>query len=142
MLTTRTIVWFGIFFCLALIDRLLKELIKINPMPDQGGFFYLSYWPNENLAFGLPIPIWLIIPLATISLIFVLYLISLAYYKNNHWLLMAATLIFIGGVSNLIDRLLYGPVIDLIHLWHLPVFNLADIYLLAGLFLLLPSFKK
>ncbi|MFA4937072.1 MAG: signal peptidase II [Patescibacteria group bacterium] len=138
MLTIRTTVWFSILICLASADRLIKEFIKIYPTSDQGGFFYLSYYPNENLAFGLPVPSWFSIPLIALVLIFIFYLISLAYYKNNYQLFAATTLIFIGGISNLMDRLLYGYIIDFMHLWFLPIFNLADIYLLVGLLLLIP----
>jgi len=39
----------------------------------------------------------------------------------------------IGGASgNLIDRLIHGHVIDFIHVWGLPVFNVADLALVAG----------
>ena len=41
-----------------------------------------------------------------------------------------------GGASNLVDRLLYGGVVDFIdcHVgtWHWPTFNLADMFIMGG----------
>ncbi|MFH1112159.1 MAG: signal peptidase II [Patescibacteria group bacterium] len=141
MLATRSTVWFGILIVLAAVDRIVKEFIKINPTSESEGFFYLSYWPNRNLALGLPAPSWLSLSLTIIALIIIIYLAVFAYQKKNYWLLAATTLILVGGVSNLIDRLLYGQIIDLIHIWLLPIFNLADAYLMAGLLLFLFSLK-
>lgn len=46
-----------------------------------------------------------------------------------------------GSVSNLIDRLMYGAVIDFISHsyggWNFPVFNLADVYIVCGIMMIL-----
>ena len=39
---------------------------------------------------------------------------------------------FAGGVSNIIDRLCRGSVIEFIHIGNFPVFNIADICILIG----------
>lgn len=45
-----------------------------------------------------------------------------------------------GSLSNLIDRLMYGAVIDFISHsygdWHFPVFNLADVYIVCGIMMI------
>jgi lipoprotein signal peptidase len=41
-------------------------------------------------------------------------------------------LILAGGISNLIDRMHYGCVIDFINLKFWPIFNIADIYITIG----------
>jgi signal peptidase II len=51
----------------------------------------------------------------------------------------AAVLVLAGALGNYIDRLARGYVVDFIHLRHWPVFNAADIWLSAGLVLLLWS---
>ena len=48
-----------------------------------------------------------------------------------------------GTVGNLIDRMVFGYVIDFINIGFWPVFNLADVYLsLAILYLFSTYFKK
>lgn len=51
-------------------------------------------------------------------------------------------LIFLGGFSNLIDRFWFGGVVDFISLPLFPAFNLADVTLCLGGFLLLVDFLK
>lgn len=55
--------------------------------------------------------------------------------------LLSLSLILAGAVGNLIDRLAYGYVIDFIDLhyqdFYWPVFNLADIFISVGIFLLI-----
>lgn len=68
--------------------------------------------------------------------------IWLARLKRNEVLLAAALAMILGGaVGNLIDRLLYGYVIDFIDVyyrnWHWPAFNVADSAITLGVGLLL-----
>jgi len=49
-------------------------------------------------------------------------------------------LILAGALSNLFDRAWHGFVIDYVHIWILPIFNLADLFILAGLLLILVKF--
>lgn len=50
------------------------------------------------------------------------------------------TLIVAGSISNLIDRLLYGGVVDFIHLsygqWSWPLFNVADMAIVLGVIIM------
>lgn len=61
----------------------------------------------------------------------------------GHWV-WAEVCIISGAVSNLIDRFVYGGVVDFIHLsyaeWSFPVFNIADIAVVIGVALLLWEF--
>ena len=55
-----------------------------------------------------------------------------------------AVLVIVGALSNVIDRLLYGAVIDYIPLLNFSTFNLADVQIILGALLLSfsPSDKK
>ena len=57
------------------------------------------------------------------------------------WLAVALSLIIGGAVGNLLDRLLFGHVIDFIDIyyrqWHWPAFNVADSAISVGVVLIL-----
>lgn len=57
--------------------------------------------------------------------------------QNARLLALGFALILGGAIGNVIDRLIYGYVIDFIHVhyadvWHYPVFNIADIGICVG----------
>lgn len=125
-------VWLLALSILFIIDRLTKELARLLPAAGKG-LVYFGYWPNSGLGFGLetsPGLVAIIIP-AALTLI---GLLAIQAVRQNQFLwLVGSSLLLAGGLSNYFDRLVYGGVSDFIHLWRLPVFNLADLYLLAGL---------
>lgn len=47
-----------------------------------------------------------------------------------------------GGMSNVIDRLVKGYVVEFIHVNHLPVFNIADLFILIGWVSMVAIFAK
>ncbi|MEO0734361.1 MAG: signal peptidase II [Bacteroidota bacterium] len=67
--------------------------------------------------------------------------------KLNRWQITALALIVGGGLSNIIDRLLHGNVVDMLHLkvgsLQTGIFNVADMAIMAGMFMMLPFvFRK
>ncbi len=52
----------------------------------------------------------------------------------------AETLVIVGGTGNFFDRFFYGGVVDFIHVhyeaWSFPIFNIADICVVTGVFLM------
>lgn len=84
-------------------------------------------------------------------IITILVLISLLFYQKNFKLnnrnALAFSLLYSGIVGNLIDRIFYGYVIDFLDFnimnYDFPVFNLADICIVIGIFLIaIAIFKK
>lgn len=66
----------------------------------------------------------------------------LSRLKRAEWKLsLALVLIVAGAIGNLIDRSLYGYVVDFLHVyyqdWHYPVFNIADCAITIGAALLI-----
>jgi len=61
--------------------------------------------------------------------------------RANRWTAISLSLIIGGAVGNLVDRLLFGHVIDFIDLyygqWHWPAFNVADSAITVGVVMML-----
>ncbi|NJN46248.1 MAG: lipoprotein signal peptidase [Candidatus Competibacteraceae bacterium] len=76
---------------------------------------------------------------AVVSVILVIWLSRLKVGQGR--LAIALALVLGGAVGNLIDRLLYGHVIDFIQVyydrWYWPAFNVADSAITIGAFLLI-----
>lgn len=92
------------------------------------------YVENRGAAFGiLQDTRWLLV-----GMTFVVLGIILAYVvksKKRHPLfLLSASLIFAGGIGNLIDRIFLGYVTDFLHVLFVefPCFNIADICVCIG----------
>lgn len=80
----------------------------------------------------------------------ILMLISLIYYQTKFILnkrnILAFGLLYGGIIGNLIDRIIYGYVIDFLDFnifgYDFPVFNFADICIVFGIFLLIIAIYK
>lgn len=82
-------------------------------------------WPAAGKAF------WL----TALALLTIVALSIAAYERRKRaapWEVLGFTLILAGALGNALDRLARGYVIDFIHLSHWPVFNVADILVVAG----------
>jgi len=130
---------------------ILESLIKyyfLNKVPKEGFYLFdkflqIIYTPNQNIAFSLPLPQILTIVIVIIILIALSYIWWKSFLKQNLWVLTASSLIILGALSNLIDRLLFGYVIDYINIFIWPVFNLADMMIVSGIVIyILSEFKK
>ncbi|MFH0873933.1 MAG: histidine phosphatase family protein [Candidatus Komeilibacteria bacterium] len=125
----------GLLILLVIVDRLLKQIALQSDTSNYfGGFFILARNPDQ--AFSLAWPSYIFWP---ITIILILYCFSQAIklwhaqQRQFFWW----SLIALGAVNNLIDRLLYGGVIDYINLKVWPVFNLSDAMIALGVFFLL-----
>lgn len=125
-------------FCgasLFVLDRLMKWLIIENS--PQGDFLIpkiLSFnlYKNTGIAFSLKIPEILLYVFVVLILLILAFWLIKSYRQNNIFLIFVLTIIFFGALSNLIDRLFYGYVIDFIDIPFFTVFNLADVMIVGG----------
>ena len=145
----KNIFVFSTALFIVLLDQLTKYLIKQNfqlntSIPIIKNILHLTYITNTGSAFGL---------FKSLNPIFVLFsiivIIAIFYYtgkkiKNNERLLQFAVGLLLGGtIGNLIDRLLYGAVIDFIDFRIWPVFNIADSAVtISVVFLIILLWKK
>lgn len=139
--------YFWMLLCAAAIvaaDQLTKWLTvrRIPPgetVPIWDGVVHLTYLRNSGMAFSLyQGGRWVFLIFTALFLA----LAALAAVKDwfPHPLFRVCLVLVTGGaVGNLIDRLLYGSVVDMIELEFIrfAVFNIADIFLTTGAGLLL-----
>ncbi|MBK7995587.1 MAG: signal peptidase II [Blastocatellia bacterium] len=107
--------------------------------------FKLSYTENAGIAFGILSEtngnwkVWLLSAISFIAISLVIYFVSTS--PSNKRLFLISLMLVLGGiVGNLLDRLHLQVVIDFIEVYlgdyHWPTFNIADVAICAGAFLL------
>ncbi len=123
---------FAISFFVVVIDRIFKFYFLENE------FFIFKYSLNTGAAFGL-LQSW-----NNFLILFSILLVLLIFYNRNNKRLEVGMAFLLGGtLSNLIDRIFYGGVIDYIHLDFLNnVFNVADVANIIGALILAYHFWK
>jgi signal peptidase II len=106
------------------------------------GFFYLTLLYNRGAAWSiLSGNRWFLVVVSIIaSFGFIAYYIK--RLNNSKTILLLALSLIVGGTfGNLIDRALYGQVVDFLDFiiigYNYPVFNFADTFLVVGMGLLI-----
>lgn len=109
-----------------ILDQVTKNLAYHDLLPSWGGLF--SSICNYNLAWSIKIPSHYFV----ITWILAVLLLSYLFWKNKYNIFLG--LVLIGAVLNIIDRAVYGCVVDFIRLGRFPIFNIADIMISVGIF--------
>lgn len=149
------LVWLWLTVVFIIVDQVTKQYIVANfdlyertaVLP----FFNLTYAQNPGAAFSFLADQpgwqrWFFSIIATIaSIVFLVWMAKTP--KENRLLSIAFALLLSGAVGNLIDRLIFGYVIDFLDFYwgqyHWPAFNVADSVIFIGAALMiLDSFKK
>jgi len=121
-------------------DRLTKHLAVRYLMPIGSakvldGIFNLTYVENSGVAFGMLQNMHYIIVPVNIAIVSLCIWLMLKAHKNNRKLFaFSLNLIIAGATGNIIDKILYGYVVDFLELAFIdfPVFNLADVFVCTG----------
>ena len=139
------IIWINIV-CIALFfaDQIFKYLAQIF-LSGKNYLLFKEFYKgiglhlekNENIAFSINIPLAVLIFVILVVLVYLFYVLYISYKQkpHNYFSLFYLTLIIAGALSNLFDRFIYGAVIDYIHVFLWPTFNLADVMIVAGVVL-------
>jgi len=138
-----TLTWIAV---IVVADQITKFIIdRTMPLhhsiPVIDGLFSLTYIRNTGAAFGIfagsaaafRLPFLIIFSLVAIGFVVTM----LRRLPDNQTGLITALAFIIGGaVGNLIDRIVYGEVIDFLDFYwkgyHWPAFNLADSFITVG----------
>lgn len=150
--------WFVIAFLVVLIDQTTKHWALLYLVPYQPiavmPMFNLTLVYNTGAAFSFLSQAgdwhrWFFTGFSLImSIVLSIWILRLALKEKCQ--LLALSFILGGAVGNLIDRALFGFVVDFIDIYygdhHWPVFNMADSAICIGALLLfidrLPSFRE
>lgn len=132
---------FALFiFSLLIADQLTKQLTILwvpsgGSIPLFGGLIHLTLAKNQGLIMGLfSAPFYLSVSL-TVLLVAVLFFFWFIRLRRKT---SVGTAFIIGGVAgNLWDRIFRTGIIDFIDVRIWPVFNLADVFITAGVVLIL-----
>jgi signal peptidase II len=106
------------------------------------GFFYFTLLYNRGAAWSiLSGNRWFLVSVSVVATVGFIFYYFKSLNNSKAILLLALSLIIGGTFGNLIDRALYGQVIDfldfIIFSYNFPVFNLADTFLNIGMGLLI-----
>ncbi len=145
-MSLRDLKVFSISAFVVLIDQLTKLAARAflrgqEPVNILGEYCRLTYLENPGMAFGIRVggPAFFTVFATLASLVVLIYLFRLRGDRSGARFALA--LIFGGAVGNLIDRLLYGQVVDFIEVgvknFRWPVFNVADSAVTVGMILLI-----
>ena len=139
---------FVAFAVLVAVDQLtkylaiafLKDAPSINLIPN---FFGFTYVENAGAAWGsFENMRWFLITITAVLIAVMLWVLLSARYHHYRMVRISSILIIAGGIGNMIDRVLYGYVVDFIHFKAIdfPVFNVADCCVVIGAILMLVFF--
>lgn len=141
--------WLLLALLVVVLDQLSKRmalawLVPFEPMTLLPGF-NLTLMFNTGAAFSFLAEAagwqrWFFIALALgVGAALVLWMRRLPV--GSTWMPLSLSLILGGALGNVIDRILYGHVIDFIDVyyrnWHWPAFNLADSAIVIGAMLIM-----
>jgi len=105
-------------------------------------WFSLVYSRNFGTAWSLPVPKEIILPLNVVIFVIVAFWLPKALDLRSKHTFIALSLIFGGALGNIYDRMAFGYVVDFIKVGWWPVFNLADVFLSAGIFIIIVFYGK
>lgn len=125
---------------LIIIDQITKDL-AVNFLKDRPSavlwpdVFELRYCENPGIAFSLlENQRWIFIPMTCVVMTLLIVMLLRSDLRQYKWFSLSCSLILAGGVGNLIDRVVYGYVVDFLYfrLIDFPIFNFADCCVVAG----------
>jgi len=145
-----------------ILDQVTKFLVKNlmnyrEPISIIGDFFQFRYIENPGMAFGIQMENKFLFTLLSIGATIVVFIYLYKMRNEKIMLVLALSFILGGAIGNLIDRLLYGRVVDFLDfeffdisipefsflfinfpgfdLTRWPIFNIADSSVTIGMFI-------
>lgn len=129
---------------LVVLDRISKIIVVNNikgeePIKFLFGTFQLRYTENTGAAFSAFSENTVVLAVFTVLVIFLCLFMLLTRKVKSKFASACLILIISGGIGNAIDRIAEGYVVDFIEplFMNFAVFNVADIFITVGAFMLI-----
>ncbi|PSB91828.1 signal peptidase II [Candidatus Pandoraea novymonadis] len=140
--------WLSIAIAVILLDQITKitalKTLQYGEFCPVTAFFNLVLVYNEGAAFNFLANAggwqrWFLILLGISAGVFI---VSILKHHNSQRIFSLSLVLILGGtLGNVIDRIVYGHVVDFLdfHLaeWHWPAFNVSDMCIVVGVILLI-----
>ena len=142
------LLWLGLSSLLLILDQLTKIVAKNSLFEGVSqpvtSFLNWTLVYNSGAAFSFLAQAggwqrWFFTGVGIIAALIMIWLIR----KNSHQTIfsLALSLVLSGAIGNVIDRIIYGAVVDFVDVhymgWHWPAFNIADSAITIGVILLI-----
>ena len=128
---------------LILLDQITKAITRAKmdlheSIPVIQDLFHMTYVTNDGMAFGINFPAGIYV----FTMVSIIASIGLGWYlwqvRNDVFLIrLSLAFILAGAIGNLIDRILFGKVVDFFDFMyaghHFPVFSIADSSVTVGM---------
>lgn len=130
-----------IIICITIIavDQVTKDLAmeKLSQSIAITTFFSLTLAFNKGISFGIfNNPEQQQAILIGINILITIALLANYFMAKNRIAMVGISMIVTGAIGNIIDRVMWGAVVDFIDLhlqgYHFPIFNVADIAICLG----------
>jgi signal peptidase II len=135
--------WLGLAFIIVIADQFTKVLVtgfyQLGDSTQLTSFFNVVRWHNSGAAFSFLNGAagwqrWFFTAIGMVVAVFILWL--LRSHAGQKLFAFALACILGGAIGNVIDRVLYGYVVDFLDFhwrsWHFPAFNVADSAITIG----------
>jgi len=140
-----------LFVVMFVLDRITKFLMVRHGIGQKVITPFLSFdlYFNRGMSWGIlhseHTAQFVFVSFLTITIIVLLTIYAFRQWQQG-FSIWGEVLALTGAVSNLIDRVWYGGVVDFISLsyrgWSWPVFNIADACVVIGIFLMIIGFSR
>ena len=135
----------GLIIAIIAVDQWSKWAIKstfnlYQSKPVIQDVFHLTYVTNDGMAFGLSLPGGKLV-LLVLTLLLTGFIIGLLWKERegHPFVKFGLALILSGAIGNLVDRIIYGKVVDFLDFmigdFHWYIFNVADSAVTVGMVL-------
>ncbi len=137
----KIIYMFIMIISLILIDQISKNVLQYYyKEPVKYGLITIEFIKNKGVAFGINQGNTKNIVITLLIICFILNYVKNQIKYIDEKTSFSLSLILAGGISNLIDRIIKGGVVDFISIKNFAIINVADFYIVFGLFLFIIFF--